>query len=163
MKMNKERLLITGANGFVGTNLMPLLKDYDVTTWDLTDGHDIFDRDFDTMVNHADKVIHLVSYPMAASSPMTVAPPLTAITETFSKKMNLGLSSPARRMISRKSPLRVPSPKPAPAPATLMSWQGNPPKMMSMEGSISPRSVVTSSQIGAVSISPRSIRESRTA
>jgi hypothetical protein len=30
------------------------------------------------------------------------------------------------------NPLRVPSAIPAPAPATLMSWQGNPPQMMSM-------------------------------
>lgn len=75
---------------------------------------------------------HLQSYPISATSLTTRSPPLEQIAGTFSRNMNGGWISLAKRTISKNSPLRSPS-KPFPRPATLISWHvhGKPPKMIS--------------------------------
>ncbi len=80
----------------------------------------------------ADIIHHLQSYPNEVISLTTRNPPRVVIAGTFSKNMNRGSISLAKRRISKKSPLRFPS-KPFPCPAIEISWHshGNPPKMIS--------------------------------
>ena len=96
----------------------------------------------------ADTIVHRASYPSALSSKRTRSSPRTARAGTFSRKTYLGRHSRTSRKTSNTRPLHPPA-KPAPLPATLISWQGNPPLIMSISGSSSPLSVCTSSQIGA--------------
>lgn len=77
-----------------------------------------------------------------------VTSPLRTRSGEFSKKTKLGRTSPIMRCISNQSPLLLPL-IPFPLPATEMSWQGNPPVMMSMCPHHSlPLNVRMSSQIG---------------
>lgn len=80
----------------------------------------------------ADMQHHLVSYPILAILLTRSSPPLDVMAGTFSRNMNLGLISLAKRTISKTNPLRSPS-NPFPSPAILMSWHnyGKPPKMIS--------------------------------
>ena len=81
----------------------------------------------------ADITHHRQSYPISVISLTTRSPPRLVTAGTFSRNMNLGLISLAKRMISKNSPLRSPS-NPFPFPAMLMSWHGHgkPPKMISI-------------------------------
>jgi len=57
------RILVTGSEGFVGSNLLPLLeeKGHSFYTWDLKDKKDIFDRKIEAVVSWSDVVIHLAA------------------------------------------------------------------------------------------------------
>lgn len=56
------KILITGSGGFIGTNLLAHFGNrYDIETWDLKDGCDIFLDAFEPMVKWADVVIHLAA------------------------------------------------------------------------------------------------------
>ena len=73
-KVKKPIVLVTGSQGFLGQNLLPILeKKYRIYEWDKkTNGEDIFDLDFQEMVRVSDVVIHLaalVSVPKSFKSP----------------------------------------------------------------------------------------------
>src|SRR3989344_4986188 len=55
------KILLTGSSGFMGTHLLPLLKNYDVVLWDKKDGNDIFSEKFEEAVNNCAVVIHLAA------------------------------------------------------------------------------------------------------
>jgi len=59
--MNK--ILVTGSNGFIGSHLVPFLKEnkFAVTRFDIKDGHDIFSPEFESFVKHTDIVVHLAA------------------------------------------------------------------------------------------------------
>lgn len=61
LRLKKEKILITGSSGFIGSNLLPKLSKYNVITYDKKDGKDIFDKDFEEAVKKAEVVIHLAA------------------------------------------------------------------------------------------------------
>jgi len=61
MVFKKEKILVTGSGGFIGQNLLPKLKKYNVITYDKKDGKDIFDENFEEAVKKSDVVIHLAA------------------------------------------------------------------------------------------------------
>lgn len=61
MTFRKLKILVTGSSGFIGSNLLPKLKKYNVITYDRVGGKDIFDEDFEQAVKKSDIVIHLAA------------------------------------------------------------------------------------------------------
>lgn len=61
MTFRKLKILVTGSSGFIGQNLLPKLKKYNVITYDKKDGKDIFDENFEEAVKKSDVVIHLAA------------------------------------------------------------------------------------------------------
>ena len=57
----KKNILLTGASGFIGSNLLPKLKDYLVISWDIKDGYNIFDEELAGIIGSVDAVIHLAA------------------------------------------------------------------------------------------------------
>lgn len=73
-----------------------------------------------------------IAYPDCSRPSTTVSSPREASANTFSTTTTRGRFALIVRSIANQSPLRLPS-SPLPFPAKLMSWQGNPPQMMSVE------------------------------
>ena len=69
-----NKILITGSSGFIGTNLMDFLhnKGFYPHDWDIKNGKDIFNSNFEQAVEWSDIVIHLAA--------------LTSVQESFKKK-----------------------------------------------------------------------------
>ena len=61
-------ILITGSKGFIGSNLIPALKDHTIIEWDRSDGDDIFDDEIDEAVWKSDIIIHLAADTNVAKS-----------------------------------------------------------------------------------------------
>lgn len=61
LRLKKEKVLVTGSSGFIGSNLLPKLSKYNVITYDRKDGKDIFNNEFEEAVKRADVVIHLAA------------------------------------------------------------------------------------------------------
>lgn len=61
MLQKKQKILVTGSRGFIGSSLLPKLKKYNVITYDKSDGKDIFDNEFEDAVKKADVVYHLAA------------------------------------------------------------------------------------------------------
>lgn len=58
----RSRVMVTGGSGFIGKNLLPeLQKKYDVFNWDLEEGADIFDEEFEQFIKNHDVCIHLAA------------------------------------------------------------------------------------------------------
>src|SRR5574343_1985277 len=57
----KQKILVTGSSGFIGSNLLPKLDKHIVITYDRKDGKDIFNNEFEEAVKKADVVIHLAA------------------------------------------------------------------------------------------------------
>ena len=55
------KILLTGYKGFIGSNLLPLLKKYNVVGVDIINGSDIFNDYFENEVKNCDEVIHLAA------------------------------------------------------------------------------------------------------
>lgn len=61
LKLKKEKILITGSSGFLGTALLEKLSKYNVITYDRVNGKDIFDNEFEEAVKKADVIYHLAA------------------------------------------------------------------------------------------------------
>lgn len=62
------KIIITGSEGFLGSHLVPLLKEHTIWRWDHKTGHNIFDDDFEKRMKWADVVIHLVALTSVGNS-----------------------------------------------------------------------------------------------
>jgi len=56
-----NRVLVLGGSGFIGSNLIPLLKKYRVTNYDIKNGDDILDSKLEAVISMHDIVIHLAA------------------------------------------------------------------------------------------------------
>lgn len=61
MVFKRDKILVTGSSGFIGSNLLPKLKKYNVITYDRAQGKDIFDNEFEESVKKAEVVYHLAA------------------------------------------------------------------------------------------------------
>lgn len=60
--MKKLKILVTGSEGFIGSNLVPVLKKkYRVCRWDKLNYRDIFDPEIEGYIKASDVIIHLAA------------------------------------------------------------------------------------------------------
>ena len=105
--------------------------------------------------SEARTLVHFASYPILASSARTMSSPFLTSAETFSTNAYLGRSILIALANSYQSPLLFPSLIPSCLPATLMSWQGKPPTIISTGSTSSHLTFVISPRLGTLKRSLR--------
>lgn len=64
-----KKVLITGGSGFIGNEIIPRLKEFDIDIYDLANGDDIFDeKNLVKRLKGCDAVVHMVAIPHYISS-----------------------------------------------------------------------------------------------